>query len=243
MPKLCPGQDTRFWRPEDIFEIPCGACGHSVEFFKDDVYRRCPSCGKRVENPKFNLGCAQWCEHAKDCLGYDPKETEIGGEGGETLVDTLIERLKGLLEGQPGRLSRSLRSMEFAREILREEKADPRVTLLAALLHDVGVAQAGAREAGEGAEEKPLARTLMEEAGVHWSTVDRVCRLVGCEHGSDGLATPEARVAWDADSLAGWFAPDGEASLDEVEGWIDRRLHTGAGKALARRELARRRAG
>ncbi|MHC4599829.1 MAG: HD domain-containing protein, partial [Planctomycetota bacterium] len=72
MAKLCPGQDTRFWRPEDIFELDCGACGHAIEFFKDDVYRRCSACGRRVENPKFNLGCAQWCEHAKDCLGYDP---------------------------------------------------------------------------------------------------------------------------------------------------------------------------
>ena len=94
MRKLCPGQDTRFWRPEDIFEIPCVACGNAVEFFKDDVYRRCPRCGKRIENPKFNLGCARWCEHARECLGYDPKAMDLEGEGGETRVDRILEALR-----------------------------------------------------------------------------------------------------------------------------------------------------
>ena len=77
----CPGQDTRFWKPGDIFEATCGKCGRPVEFFKDDSSRRCPGCGQKVQNPKISLGCAQWCEHAKDCLGYDPKESRVQGAG------------------------------------------------------------------------------------------------------------------------------------------------------------------
>jgi len=30
---MCPGQDTTFWKPGDIFEIPCVKCGFLVEFF------------------------------------------------------------------------------------------------------------------------------------------------------------------------------------------------------------------
>ena len=76
----CPGQDSRFWRPEDVFEVECGECGSLVEFFKDDAGRRCPTCGRRITNPRLSLGCAQWCQYAKECLGYDPKKF-VAGQG------------------------------------------------------------------------------------------------------------------------------------------------------------------
>jgi len=65
----CPGQDTRYWKPDSIFEIDCPNCGHTIEFFKDDTTRICPSCGQKIRNPKIDLGCAQYCPYAKQCLG------------------------------------------------------------------------------------------------------------------------------------------------------------------------------
>jgi len=65
----CPGQDTRYWKPDAIFEIKCPNCGHIIEFFKDDTTRICPSCGQKTKNPKLDLGCAQYCPYAKQCLG------------------------------------------------------------------------------------------------------------------------------------------------------------------------------
>jgi Zn ribbon nucleic-acid-binding protein len=69
----CPGQDTAFWKPGDIFEIPCDNCGFLVEFFKDDARRRCLRCGHTMQNYRLNQGCAHWCEHARECLESDPK--------------------------------------------------------------------------------------------------------------------------------------------------------------------------
>lgn len=77
----CPGQDTRHWRPGDIFDWPCPACGTPVEFFKDDTTRRCSSCGYRIRNPRLDLGCAAWCPHGARCLaglGADGSEAEAG---------------------------------------------------------------------------------------------------------------------------------------------------------------------
>lgn len=65
----CPGQDLRYWKPEDIFETLCSHCGQAIEFFKDDLKRSCPSCGKQALNPKNDLSCAEWCKSAKQCLG------------------------------------------------------------------------------------------------------------------------------------------------------------------------------
>ena len=83
----CPGQDTRYWKPGDIFDVPCPACGSSVEFFKDESKRRCPSCGYQLGNPRLDLGCADWCPYGKKCLKAAGMEVPGEGDGegdGET---------------------------------------------------------------------------------------------------------------------------------------------------------------
>jgi len=61
----CPGQDTRYWKPGDIFEVKCPKCGNDVEFFKDDPARKCPKCGHRFLNPNLDFGCASYCPYAE----------------------------------------------------------------------------------------------------------------------------------------------------------------------------------
>lgn len=112
----CPGQDTRFWRPGDVFDVTCGQCGNSVEFFKDDATRRCPKCGGRIRNPKFSLGCAQWCEQAKECLGFDPKELKEEDTEEISLVDKLIEAMKREFGDDQKRITHALRVLEHAQE-------------------------------------------------------------------------------------------------------------------------------
>ena len=65
----CPGQDRRFWKPTDIFEVLCPYCGKRIEFWRDDPVRDCPKCQKKVRNPRLDLGCAKWCQFAQECLG------------------------------------------------------------------------------------------------------------------------------------------------------------------------------
>jgi len=68
----CPGQDPLFWDKDAIFEAPCPSCGRAVEFFKDDPFRRCPACGYKFQNPRLDIGCAEWCPYAEQCLGSPP---------------------------------------------------------------------------------------------------------------------------------------------------------------------------
>lgn len=69
----CPGQDMRYWTAEDVYEEKCPQCGEMIEFFKTDIRLRCPSCKKKVANPRFDMGCAQWCSYAEQCLGSGAK--------------------------------------------------------------------------------------------------------------------------------------------------------------------------
>ena len=65
----CPGQDQRYWKPEDIFDVVCPYCDTEIEFWKDEPVLDCPKCKKPVRNPKIDTGCAEWCKYAEDCPG------------------------------------------------------------------------------------------------------------------------------------------------------------------------------
>jgi hypothetical protein len=64
----CPGQDQRYWKPEDIFDVRCPHCAYEIEFWKDEPYHNCPDCQNMIRNPRLDTGCAKWCKYAEDCL-------------------------------------------------------------------------------------------------------------------------------------------------------------------------------
>lgn len=79
--RRCPGQDLQNWKPEDIYNVRCPFCHQEMEFWKDDPFLICPHCHHEVRNPKFDLGCAQWCQYADDCLGILVKN-RVQSDGG-----------------------------------------------------------------------------------------------------------------------------------------------------------------
>ncbi len=176
----CPGQNWMFWTPGDIFEVTCANCGTEVEFFKDDATRRCPGCGQVVRNPKLNLGCAQWCEHAKECLGYDPKELELPEGDAAPLVERLLGALKSELSSQG--FAEAVARLEHAKTLMRAEGGQPRLLLPAAL-----VASLSAQEAAQ----------LLKDQGLDGQSVEDVLELLEAEPQS-----LEARILADATTLA-----------------------------------------
>lgn len=202
---MCPGQDTMFWSSNDVFEIACAECGNMVEFFKDDAKRKCGSCGAIIQNPKLNLGCAMWCEHAKQCLGYDPKEKLAqAGAGGESLADRLIQAMKGVFEEDRKRIDHALKVHEYAGEILKSETGDPVVVTAASILHDIGIQEAEKKHGSSAGrfqemEGPPIARPIMEELGMAPDVIDHVCEIIANHHSAKNIDTPEFRIIWDAD--------------------------------------------
>lgn len=86
----CPGQIQQQWKPEDIYELPCPICGAMIEFWKDDVTRTCGLCEQVIPNPRLDLGCAQWCRYAKECLSQVAEEkTHIINHLGEGLQEAI----------------------------------------------------------------------------------------------------------------------------------------------------------
>jgi len=242
---ICPGQDTRFWKPEDVFEVQCGGCGYGVEFFKDDAHRRCPRCGQRVQNPKLNLGCAQWCEHAKECLGYDPKEKLAEIEAGQSaLTDRLIIAMKAQFKDDQRRISHALAVLEQAEAIMAREGGQPKVILAAAILHDIGIKEAE-RKHGSSAprfqelEGPPIAERILKEIGVDAETIDHVSRIVANHHSAKGIDSLEFRVVYDADWLVNLPQEHAGKTPGQLKKLINKVFKTATGRERAKALLTK----
>ena len=59
--RRCAGNDTQEWGFDSIFNVTCPHCGVLVEFFKDEISRRCPQCREIVMSDRTDFGCGQLC--------------------------------------------------------------------------------------------------------------------------------------------------------------------------------------
>ena len=239
----CPGQDQRFWKPTDIFEARCPHCNAAIEFWKDDPRVKCKGCGKAVPNPKFDMGCAEWCQYAEACLG--PSAVAAINEG--TLRDQLVAGMEAVFGGDRKRIAHAREVLAVAEEIAATEGGDPLVVRAAAVLHDIGIHEAERRHGSAAGkyqeiEGPPIARGILEKLGLAEAVIDHVCRIVGSHHSARDIDTPEFRAVWDADRLVNFreecVATDAAGRRRHVE----KVFRTGAGKALAREQSAKQRA-
>jgi len=239
----CPGQDTQFWKLDDIFEVSCAQCGYSVEFFKNDVSLNCPRCTTKVKNPRLNLGCAQWCSSAKECLGFDPQNVPINQKTDSSLADKLIKAMKQELGEDRKRIQHALMVFDQAQKIMRKEGGDPRIVTAAALLHDIGIKDAERKYNSSSAryqelEGPPVARRILEELGFENQVISHVCDIVGSHHSGGKTSTFEFNVIWDADHIINMMAEEG-SGRQLTENSLNKIFRTVRGKEIASRLLTR----
>jgi len=228
----CPGQDMRFWRPDDIYEVPCPKCGASVEFWKNDPQRTCPGCGNSMPNPKIQLGCAKWCPHAAECIG-----AMASGEDA-SLRDRLIQAMKRVFGDDEGRVRHALQVLDHAERILAEEESDPLVVRAAAILHDIGIRAAEEKHGSSAGryqqiEGPPIARRILIELGAPEDAIERVCDIVAHHHEVDRLRSSEGLIVWDADHIANLPAALAGKSEEKQRAYVEAIFRTRTGKALA----------
>jgi putative nucleotidyltransferase with HDIG domain len=230
----CPGQDQRFWKPGDIFEARCPHCGASIEFWKDEPRATCKGCGKVVPNPKFDMGCAEWCRYAEACLGA----SAVAAVNAGTVRDQVVAEMKAVFGDDRRRIAHALEVLRIAEEIAASEGGDPLIVKAAAVLHDIGIHEAE-RKHGSAAgkyqeiEGPPIARRILEKLGLAEAVIEHVCRIVGSHHSARDIDTPEFRAVWDADRLVNFGEECPAADVEARRRHIEKVFRTAAGKALA----------
>ncbi len=238
----CPGQDSRYWKPGAIFDAPCPNCGNPLEFFKDEAFRRCRKCGHKAVNPKMDFGCAAYCKYAEQCLGDLPPE--LIAQKKDLLKDRVAIEMKNYFKKDFKRIGHATKVARYAGELVKEEKGDPAVALIAAYLHDIGIPEAqrkhGSTEARLQEEEgPPIARDILGKLGATPELVEEVCAIIGHHHHPQGDETTNFKIVYDADLIVNLEENQDEngKSPKEWEALIENRFLTESGRKLARKTL------
>ncbi|MEN8246009.1 MAG: HD domain-containing protein [Thermodesulfobacteriota bacterium] len=238
----CPGQDSRYWKPEAIFEEQCPKCGHSVEFFKDDPARKCGKCGHRFINPKMDFGCASYCEFAEQCMGTLPPE--LLAEKEDLLKDRVAIEMKRYFKADFKRIGHATKVARHAERIGKMERGNLAVILCAAYLHDIGILEAERKHDSTAArfqeqEGPPIARDILEKLGAKEALIEEVCDIIGHHHHPREDDTISFKVMYDADLIVNLEEAHKEKpkTSDELEKLIANAFLTESGKAEARKAL------
>jgi putative nucleotidyltransferase with HDIG domain len=228
----CPGQDQRFWKPEDIFEVQCPGCGGIVEFFKDEPKLTCRKCKQMVVNPKIDLGCAEWCQYAEQCLGVNViKNLKV-------MREKLISRMKNVFGGDQKQIEHALTVLDYAEQIQNVEGGDPLIVRAAAILHDIGIQEAE-RKYGSSAgkyqeiEGPPIAEEILKRYDISSETIEHICRIIANHHSAKDIDTIEFRIVWDADQLVNLLPDSSRASNGKLHEIIDKKFKTDEGRRIA----------
>jgi len=235
----CPGQDSRYWKPGAIFEVPCPVCDNPVEFFKDESIRRCKTCGHKLVNPKMDFGCAAYCKFAEQCLGE--LTPELLAQRKEMLKDRVAIEMKHYFKQDFKRIGHATKVARYAEHIGREEKGDPAVAISAAYLHDIGIHEAERKyqstEAKYQEEEgPPVARDILTNLGAREDLIEEVCDIIGHHHHPRPEETVNFKVVYDADLIVNLEEnqKDTVMSTEDLAALIEKNFLTKSGRKLAR---------
>jgi hypothetical protein len=233
----CPGQDSRYWQSNAIFETTCAKCGAVVEFFKDDTTRKCDHCGHRMMNPKMDFGCASYCEYAEQCLGTLPPELAAGRE--DLLKDRVAVEMKRYFKSDFKRIGHAMRVARHAEAIGRAEGGNLSVILPAAYLNNIGIHEAERKHPNmahkyQETEGPAIARSILEKLGADDTLISEVVDIVGHHH-SRNRETVNLKVLYDADLIANLEETHKESPLDakRLESILEKSLLTEGGRTEA----------
>jgi len=235
----CPGQDSRYWKPGDIFETKCPKCGQEIEFFKNDTSRRCNNCGYRFLNPQMDFGCASYCQYAEQCLGDLPPELMAQKE--DLLKDRVSIEMKKYFGKDFRRIGHATKVARYAEQIGKDEKGNLAVILPAAYLHDIGIKEAERKYWSTAAryqeeEGPPIAREILIKLGAQEELIEEVCDIVGHHHHPRAEETINFKVLYDADLIVNLEENQKEkpSKPERMEQIIEKSFLTESGRRLAR---------
>jgi len=223
----CPGQNTMFWKPGDIYDVSCPNCGKPVEFWKDDARRTC-ACGHRFLNPKRDIGCLEWCKYAEKCM-----PDLFKGENLKAFYrDRLLAAAKKELRPDDAVVGEALEVLEVAEELLSTEGGEPKVVIAAALLSEL------ARVSPSGQDDRAAsARKILLELGTEAEVVDEVCKLIQDVPSGDEPGNVNLRILQDARTMVKLGGRRALLEKSALERLVDSKLTTEAGRRLARKRL------
>ena len=219
----CPGQNTMFWKPGDIYDVSCPNCGKPVEFWKDDAKRTC-TCGHRFLNPKRDIGCLEWCKYAETCMPEMFK-----GENLKAFYrDRLLAAAKKALTPDDKLVDKALEVLEVAEDLVSAEGGEPKVVIASVLLHELL----------DGQEERTaMTRKILADVGTEDEVIDKVCDIIRGAPEETGAGTVNLQIVSDAQNMVRLRERKALLEKTALERLIESKLATQTARKLARERL------
>lgn len=234
----CPGQDSRYWKHDAIFDVPCPNCGQMLEFFKDQTTTRCKGCGKQIINPKMDFGCASYCQYAEQCLGELPPE--LLAKRDDLLKDRVAIQIKNYFKKDFKRIGHTTKVARYAEKIVQAEGGVPAIVLCAAYLLDIGAKEAeqkyGDTSDAHLEEEGPsVARKMLTDLKAKEPIIDEVCDIIGHRQ-PRAEETVNYKCVYDAEQLVKLMETMKEEQLGttKLANLIEKNMMTESGRQLAK---------
>ena len=227
----CPGQDSRYWDGEAIFESRCPKCDTVIEFFKDDSKRRCRQCGHELLNPRIDFGCASYCPFAEQCLGSLPPEMLAKKQ--DLLIERVAIEIKRLHTDNFQKIGQASRSARFAESLAKAEEANTAAVVLAALLAEVD----GPVQQDQQPRNTEQARAVLVELHANEGLTSEVCELLNHLGETPVLeASANVRVLHDAWQLVQLSQMLKDHSIDQAQEIVNTMV-TGSGRLEAEKMM------
>jgi len=239
----CPGQDSRYWGGDAIFQAPCSQCGNQIEFFKDDSSRKCGNCSYRMLNPRTDFGCASHCPYAEQCLGELPPE--LLAKKQELLKERVAVEMKRYFGDDFKRIGHATRVARYVEKLNQSETdANGAVTMITAYLHDIGIKEAerkfnSSSPRYQHQEGPPVAREILSRLGASAGLIDEVCDIIGHHHIPRPEETINYKILYDADLIVNLEEMQKEkpSDRDHLEKVVSHSFLTESGRKLAQQVL------
>lgn len=238
----CPGQDSRFWKADAIYEARCPKCNKDVEFFKDDTARKCPYCGHRFVNPELDFGCAAYCQFAEQCLGSLPEEVKEKQQ--DMLKDKVGMEMRRHYKTDARKIRHATTVARYAERIGKEEGGNLGVIIMAAYLH--AIQEAEARQGSSASKDrdpegKTLAGQILEKAGAEEEVIGEVLDILAHLHQPGEEAGLSLRAVYEADLISTLEEEQAEEPRDteKISRIIEDKILTRGGRKLAQEVLFR----
>jgi hypothetical protein len=238
----CPGQDSRFWGSDAIFDTNCPQCGQEVEFFKDEPIRKCKKCGLKIVNPKMDFGCASYCQFAEQCVGDIPPE--LLAQRKDLFKDRVAIEMKRYFNYDFKRIGHASKVARYAERIAKKEQGDPAIVLSAAYLHDIGIHEAERKYNStepryQEEEGPPIARKILTKLQAPRELIEEVCDIIAHHHHPRPNETVNFKVVYDADMIVNLEEKQKRTPIESkrLSTMINKTFLTEAGRELAKSVL------
>lgn len=234
---FCPGSQ-KFRTPQPEY-IKCPKCSKEVEMWTDEIKATCPNCNNVILRQQEGASCLDWCKYAKECVGDETYNKYIENKA-ITTKEKLLKELEEYFGNDTKRINHAKKVLNYAEELLRQEKADWHIVIPAAILHDVGIKiaeqkyglSAGHLQEKEGPE---VARKILLKMSFKKEDIEEICQIIAHHHSPGKIDTVNFKILYDADWLVNLKDEVDIKNKVKLEATIDKVFLTDVGKALAKK--------